>query len=186
MKMVNFDHIDILITQTDGTCLAEDHGFSVTVKALENGYAGYVNGVFEDGLSGENSIILRPKNQKTDIDYVAIVNHSLFWCRPFFGSSLCDIPAKTQELLAYDGEVWHCLLPVCADTFKTVLHGHSSGVELILMTNCDGITQCHNQLSFVYQTGKDPQVLIHNCAEIAASLLGNGLKLRDQRKMPDP
>ena len=185
MQLLDCKNIDIIITDVDGVRHEKDHGFELAVRPLENGFACFVNGRCDVGLAGEGSVLLRQKGQKLDLDYVAIVNHSLFWCRPYFGSSLCDIPPKTQELLAYDGEFWHCLLPVCADTFKTVIHGHQTGIELIMTTNCDGITDCQNQLSFVYQIGKDPRALTKSCAEIAADLLGNGLKLRHQRKMPE-
>jgi len=184
MQLLDQNKIEIIVTDTQGVRHDADHGFELSVKPLASGFACFVNGAYEEGLSGEHSVLLRQREQKTSLDYVAIVNHSLFWCRPFFGSSLCDIPAKTQELLAYDGEVWHCLLPVCADTFKTVIHGHQTGIELIMTTNCDGVTECRNQLAFVYQIGTDPQALIRSCAEIVASLLANGLKLREQRKMP--
>jgi hypothetical protein len=63
--------------------------------ALENGYACYI--------SGSGSLVYGIEVMDTS-EYVAIENHSPYWCRPFWGSSLSELPSKTQALLIKNGD----------------------------------------------------------------------------------
>jgi len=153
-------------------------------KLFDGGFACYVNGTSNEGFDGQESIILRPTMKDTS-DYLAINNHSLFWCSPFWGDSLSALPEKIQELLIRDGDTYRCFLPVVDDTFKTLIRGCHSGMEFVMYSNCSGIKDCSCQLAFVCMEGKDPLSLLRNIAKKAAELLNNGLHMRDERKVAD-
>lgn len=132
-------------------------------------------------LSGDAGILLRPAIADTG-EFLAIQNHSDFWCRPFWGDSLSQLPARTQELILKQGEKYLCILPLCDSVYKTLIRGCEDGVEFFLYTGCDGLTECCNQLAFVYMTGEDPLTLMQDTAALAAKALG-GLKMRKDRKV---
>ena len=148
------------------------------------GVAYYVTASCEGGFSADKAITLTLDIPDTS-EYVAIENHSPFWCRPFFGISLKNLPDKVQELLIKDGETWRAILPVCADTFKTLLCGGENGATAFLYANTENITECKDQLSFIYMEGCDPYVLLEDIARDAAAMLGNGMKMRSERKYPE-
>ena len=157
----------------------------VDIKSYEKGSAVWVDGTLETGFAGEESIVLRLPLEESD-GYVAIESHSPFWTRPFFGKDLQALPSLTQMLLLHlANDSYKCYLPVCADTFKTVLRGCEGGMEAVVFSNCDGVSACQNQLAFVVTEGQDPYAVLHDAASLAAELLGNGLLLREDRKMPE-
>jgi hypothetical protein len=83
----------------------------------------WVDAELNEGFLGDESIVLslcEPKGES----YVAIVAHSPFWCSPFFGKGWAELPANVQMLLVRTSQGnYKCYLPVCADTFKTLLRG---------------------------------------------------------------
>ena len=185
MKLIEQNKLTITVTDASGKSSSSAHGFCVDFRPTAHGFAAYINGSCKAGLSGENSIVITPENGVNAIAYVAINNTSPFWCSPFFGSRLCDLPKKVQLLLTQDNGLWHCVLPVCADTFKTLLRGGENGMEIVTYSDCTGLCECRDQLAFIYETGEEPFALLHSCAKTAAALLGNGLKMRQERKLDD-
>ena len=145
---------------------------------------GQTRAFYVDARKTDGEIVIVPHLSEPD-EYVAIEKHSPFWCRPFFGRDLHDIPAWTQALLLRRGERYRYILPVCADSWKTVIRGGQDGMELRISADCAGVTDCVRQLAWVEAEGADPLKLAHDCAEAAAALLGNGLKLRSERKYPE-
>ena len=143
-----------------------------------------VRAYYADAKTSDGCVIYTPPQPEFD-DFMAIENHSPFWCRPFFGRDLRDIPAWTQALLLRRGERYRYILPVCADSWKTVIRGGQDGMEFRISADCAGVTDCVRQLAWVEAEGTDPLKLAHDCAEAAAALLGNGLKLRGERKYPE-
>lgn len=140
------------------------------------GYACYISG------TGELSYSL----DVTDtFEYMAIENHSPFWCRPFWGKSLSELPEKVQALLIKDGDKYTYYLPVCDSVFKTVIRGKENGFEFYTYSNCNTVTECNNQLSFVCLEGKEPLALMKEGARAVCKLLDNGLKLREEKTVPD-
>ncbi len=146
----------------------------------EKACAAYVDA--RDISGGE--ILYTPPQPEFD-EFMAIENHSPYWCRPFFGHDLRELPGKVQALLLRRGERYRYILPVCADTWKTVIRGGRDGMEFRISAECAGVTDCVRQLAWVEAEGTDPLKLAHDCAEAAAALLGNGLKLRAERKYPE-
>ncbi len=132
----------------------------------------------------DDGIVLRIPVDAFD-EYLAIENYYYFWCQPFFGKSLRKIPAKTQGLMIRSGKTYRCMLALCDDTWKTLLSGDEFGLKAVMLTNCEGITECNRQLALVSADGKDPWELFRRCAKAIPGLLGNGLKLRKERKYPE-
>ena len=145
-------------------------------KILKNGYACYVSGIGE---------LVYSINVADTSEYMAIENHSRFWCRPFWGSSLSNLPKKVQALLIKNGDHYTYYLPVCDSVFKTLIRGKEGGFEFYTYSNCDVVTECKNQLAFVCVEGKEPLSLMKEGARAVCKLLDNGLKLREEKTVSD-
>ena len=143
---------------------------------FENGYACYV--------SGQGELVYTVETMDTG-EYVAIENHSPFWCRPFWGEKLSDLPQKVQALLMKKQELYTYYLPVCDSVFKTLIRGGKNGIEFYTYSNCKTVTRCDRQLAFVCLEGKEPLSLVKQAARKVCELLGNGLKLREEKTVPD-
>ena len=71
---------------------------TLTFTDFPHGFACRVTMENPAGFDPTASIILTPDLPDTG-DYLAINNHSPFWCSPFWGEHLSDLPEHTQELL---------------------------------------------------------------------------------------
>ena len=142
---------------------------------VEGGYACYV--------SGEGALTYRPDISDTS-DFLAIENHSMYWCRPFWGESLSALPQRTQALLIKNGETYTYLLPVCDSVYKTLIRGAEGGMEFFTFSNLAG-TVCDRQLAFICTEGKEPFAVMKSAARAACQLLDNGLKLREEKSVPE-
>ena len=158
--------------------------FSLSYKETDGVSACFVSAKCETGFKGDESFVLTPDKMPMG-DYLAIENHSPFWCRPAFGKDLKDLPERTMELLVKTDDGYFCCLPVCADTFKTLIRQGADGFELWAYTNIDGVKECNGQLAYVCAEGDDPHELLARVARAAAKLLGNGLKMRTERALPE-
>lgn len=150
--------------------------FIAEAKELSNGYAYYI--------SGEGELVYSTDFSET-AEYLAIQNHSPFWCRPFWGKSLSELPEKTQALLIKDGERYVYYLPVCDSIFKTLIRGCEGGFEFYTYSNDDHVTICDRQLAFVCVEGEEPLRLMKEGARCVCELLDNGLQLRENKVVPD-
>ena len=154
--------------------------------AEEGVTACYVEGSCEEGFDCDCAMVLRPEIAEAQREFTAIHNYTNFWCRPVFGTDLTKLPdALVESLLLREGECWQYYLPVCDDTFKTAIRGCETGFEFYIYPNCYGLTRCEKQLAFVCAQGKDPYVLMEQCAWAAAKLLNNGLRMRSERRLPE-
>lgn len=142
----------------------------------------YANGKAENGFRGDEAFVLAPDFQPMG-DYMVIENHSPFWCRQSFGKDVKNLPERTMELLVKTENGYFCLLPICADTFKTLIRQGKEGFELWSYTNIDGVKECKCQLAYVCGEGSNPHELLERVARVAAKLLG--LKMRSERAMPE-
>ena len=145
-------------------------------KKISNGYAYYI--------SGEGDLSLTAAVEDTS-EYMAIENHSPFWCRPFWGNSLSELPQKTQALLIRNENDYTYYLPVCDSVFKTLICGCERGFRFYTDSNCDSASVCQRQLAFLCVQGRDPLKLMKDAAQSVCELLGNGLALREQKSVSD-
>lgn len=158
-----------------------DNAALIRYSEFENGHACYVDALCEEGFNFENSIVIDVDFLPENAEYVAIENHSAFWCRPSFGKDLNNVPNLTQELLAFDGTTWHCIVPVVDTVFKSVM----CGKKIIMSTNTNDITKCENQLAYVYEKGTDPHKLVESCVTKAAKMRSVPTKIRSERTFPE-
>ena len=155
---------------------SENTSVKFNITEVENGVACYV--------SGTGSLIYSTEIEDT-AQFLAIENHSPYWCRPFWGASLSELPSKVQALLIKKGDIYTYYLPVCDSVFKTVIRGKNGGFEFYTYSNCASVTECENQLAFIVVSGAEPLGLMKHGAKIACKLLGNGLKLREEKPVPE-
>ena len=146
------------------------------IKNIHGGYACYVSG------KGELAYSLDIEDTS---EYMAIENHSPFWCRPFWGKSLSELPEKVQALLIKNGDIYIYYLPVCDNIFKTLIRGKENGFEFYTYSNCNTVTECNHQLAFICIEGKKPLSLMKEGVRAVCKLLDNGLKLREEKSVPD-
>lgn len=158
--------------------------FSLRTVALDGGYACYVSARSAESFSADEAVSFSIEIPDTD-DFLAINNHSPFWCRPFWADSLTKLPKRTQELLIRKDGRYVCYLPVVADTYKTLLRGSANGAEFYLYSNVGGLCEVKDQLAFLCLEGDEPLPLLERIARAAADLLGNGLRMRAERTYPE-
>ena len=96
----------------------------------------------EAGFDPETAILLYA--DLPDAPYLAIENHSPFWCRPVWGNDLSSLPDRVQELLIRDGDGYLAILPLCGNVFKTVLCGTEEGLAFRMYANTP-VTECREQ-----------------------------------------
>jgi len=155
---------------------SENKNIRFNFVEVEHGLACYV--------SGTGALVYSPEIEDT-AQFLAIENHSPYWCRPFWGSSLSQLPAKVQALLIKKDDGYTYYLPICDSVFKTLIRGTSNGFEFCTYSNCNSVNECENQLAFIIVYGNEPLTLMKKGAKIATELLGNGLKLREEKSIPD-
>ena len=143
-----------------------------------------INGGIAVYVSGKDELIYSTNIPDTS-EYLAIENHSPFWCRPFWGSSLSELPERVQALLLKNGETYTYYLPVCDSVFKTLIRGGEHGVEFYTCSNCDTVNKCEHQLAFVCMEGTEPLALMKQAAKEVCKLLDNGLQLREEKTVPE-
>ncbi len=148
------------------------------------GVAYYVTLKADRGMSGSVTARLVPDIAEPDA-YMAIEANSPFWCRPFWGARLCELPSLVQELVIREQAQYRVFLPVCDSIAKTYIRGGSDGMELVIATNRDGFCEIPEQLAFVEVCGKSATDALQAAAKAAAKLLGNGLKMREERPCPE-
>lgn len=149
-------------------------------KPITNGWAFYVDAECAVGFDADESVVLLPAVSDPR-RYVAIYNHSPYWCRPFWGGSLCELPARVQELLLQTDDGYACFLPLCDSVLKTVISGGADGMRLVMHSNCQGIKAFQGQAAFLYMEGSDPMTLLRDCAQEAIKILDNGLQMRKDK-----
>ena len=93
----------------------EDGAFlSIDGRIDENECGGgvvYTLSFGEQELSSGEDIRIRLLGEAQG-EYLAIVNHSPYWCMPVFCDTLSQIPEKTQMFMCKAGERWVCAIPL--------------------------------------------------------------------------
>ena len=117
-------------------------------------------------------------------DFTADWRHSEFWCRPWFGQSLRDVPEETYCLIAKDGKEYTVLLAVTGDTYKCVLTGTEEGLEARLFSWCRGLNRC-DAPAFVWGRGQDVFDIMRRCAGAASRAAGGFCPTREARAYPE-
>jgi hypothetical protein len=128
--------------------LSDCPGASVSFRTeeIDGGYACYVCAKTEEAFSAECAVSFTLPPSDT-ADYLAINNHSEYWCRPFWGNSLRELPTRVQELLIRDGD--HIMLDDSSTSLYIAKHLKekkkitviTNSIEIIMeLSNIDGWT----------------------------------------------
>ncbi len=113
-----------------------------------------------------------------------VFRHSEFWCRPWFGTDVAQVPDETHCLMGKkpDGS-YLVILPVTGAEYKSVLEGTETGLTAKLYAWETGMN-CVNTPAFVCGEGSDPFQLLHACAKAGAAAAGGFCPLREERVYP--
>ena len=151
---------------------------------------GAVTAVYFEGFS----------NKPIDMDFGACIEIAIsdvesfmanwrkmeFWCCPYFGTELKNIPNNTQGFIykKKDGN-YGVILPVVSERYKCVLEGNENGnIEARLCSWCEGLNEC-KALAFLYAEGAEPYELLKQCAKVGLGLLNNGCRTCEERRYPE-
>ena len=134
----------------------------------------------KEGFDPDSAILLYP--DLPDAPYLAIENHSPFWCRPVWGNQFSALPELVQELLIREGDGYLAILPLCGDTFKTVICGTERGMAFRMYANM-AAAACKDQPAFLTMHGAHPLSLLEEIAKAAGEYLH--LPMRKDRPVAD-
>ena len=151
-------------------------------EGLSGGHATVytVSASCKEGFDPDSAILLYP--DLSDAPYLAIENHSPFWCRPVWGDTFSSLPERVQELLIRDGKEYLAILPLCGDTFKTVICGTESGMAFQMYANAP-VVECNDQPAFLTMRGDHPLQLLFDLAKAAGEYLH--IPMRKERPVAD-
>ena len=133
------------------------------------------------GFDRDRAVLLFP-DLPAAAPYLAIENHTSFWCRPAWGDDPAKLPEVVEEAIFQRENDYLVILALCGDTFKTALTGTPEGAALRLFA---GVTdaECHAQPVCVALAGKEPLSLMLDAARAAAEVLR--LPMRQDKKVHD-
>ncbi len=132
------------------------------------------------GFDPDRAVLLWPELPRAP--YLAIENHSPFWCRPAWGEDTAGLAERVQELLLTREDDYLAVLPLVGDTFKTVLTGTPEGGALRIYAGAP-VKVCRRQPVCVVMAGKEPLQLLFDVARAAAEVLR--LPMRQDKKVHD-
>lgn len=148
---------------------------------LDEGYVCRVTARREGGLNPDQAVVLR--FSCASVQFFAIEAHSSFWCRPAWGDTLADLPARVQMLVFRREDKFVCVLPLCGDTFKTLIRGWDGGFECYSYANVSGLTDCTDQPAFLCTEADRPFDAIRAAARQAGAAMGRTVPLREERTL---
>ena len=95
MQTMNWRSVTLIDQNQNRHDGAGEGAVSFRYETFENGYTCYVSAHWDAGLDGDESLILIPDIPDTS-DYLSIINHSPYWCRPAWGGSLSELHTRTN------------------------------------------------------------------------------------------
>ena len=133
------------------------------------------------GFDRDRAVLLFP-DLPAGAPWLAIENHSSFWCRPAWGDKPADLPEVVEEAVFRREDDYLVILALCGDTFKTALTGTPEGAALRLYA---GVTdaECREQPVCVALAGGEPYSLMLDAARAAAEVLH--LPMRQDKRAHD-
>ena len=172
-----------IIEDGTGICTIEK-----THPDFENMTAVFVEAKAEEGktLSPDCAVELTIGDLGGVNRYLADYRYSPFWCKPFFGGrEFKDVPAETQTLLIEKNDgTYEIILATSGDKYKCTFLGDKWGLRARIYSWYAGLTEC-NTLAFVRGTGKNPYELLHRAFGFAVKMLGDKIKMREDRPYPE-
>ncbi len=188
-NMIDLKEMKLFYTNSEQALMPVGDGIASASIALENTDNGVtvcrVNAEMISGFDPDCALVLRPECDNAEIEFMASEAYSLYWCRPAFGKKLSEVPPKTAFLVTRENDTYTCVLPLCDSVFKTMIQGNENGFEFYMYSNCTGTREIKDQIAFISASDTDPDVLFAKCMKAAADLLDNGLRMREERILPE-
>lgn len=117
--------------------------------------------------------------------FVADYRHSEFWCKPHFGTALCEIPDETQGLiLEHTDGLFTVILPIVSKEYKCVLFGEENTICAKMFSWYDKLNSIEAPAVAV-ATGENPYELLERCTKSAIKKLGTKIPTRAERRYPE-
>lgn len=116
--------------------------------------------------------------------YNACYNISNFWCASSMGSSINDLPDKTQAVLMELNGGFAYMMTVCDKKYKSVLSGAAEGIKITLCSYKRGETSLDSR-ALVIGLGDDVYGLPEKTVEMGYSFLQKPYATRKGRRYPE-
>lgn len=175
-----FDFSDYkLFFKEEGECEI----FDVESAKRSDFTAYYVNARATKALKSELAAEIYVKAESRP--FVAIYSYCQWWMRPEFGNDFSKIPHNTAALILdnLDGTFTYIMCGVGSE-YKTYITGTEDGFKLCLFAQYP-LDSIDMQLAFITATGSNVSELATKGAAEMCKFMGNGLKVREERRMPD-
>ncbi|MBR5223935.1 MAG: hypothetical protein IKV81_07215 [Clostridia bacterium] len=178
MKLTN------AIIYTQGGNQIENLTFCRTEK-VNNTTAIFIDAASQENIDSELGAAIRLFDEEI-VRWVANWRRMEFWCDALFGTDLSEIPNDTQCLIYQKANgTYGVMMPVVSEQYKATLKGNANGgFDIRIYSWCEKLKTVKGFVA-VYAEGDNPFELLTRCAKSAADLLGNGLKMREERKYPE-
>ena len=188
--------IKVAVNTADGAVLPLHHGkggayaakgadATVFYKNFEGGYVLYASACLKNGKGLDPKEGLTLRFAQKDIPYLAYFMRCEYWCRPAFGTVLCEVPARTQALLMKEGNTWRVLWTLCGEVFNCTLSGDEQGLKANVYSGSDGEDRIEQTPVLLCFSGKDPYTVLKKTAKAAEKLLGGRVMTVDQKPYPE-
>lgn len=180
----DFNYVDVdetFVLTLTFTCYADVLVASAALTGKKDGI-----GVRQNGLAACGGLRLAIESLG-DIDgLMANYLHKHWWTRPHFATDLSTLPPRTQSLLWRSDAMYHHLLPVCGDVFKTELCGAApAGFEILTAAYTGGYSNFET-VTFVLASSDDPFALPDRNVTAGMHALGKPFQTREHKRYPEP
>ncbi len=108
-----------------------------------------------------------------------------WWTRPHFDPDPARLPSRTQSLVWRSDNLYHHILCIANDTFKTELGGGESGVDVLTAAYDGGYSNVTVPL-FALSSDADPFVLPERNVKVGMAALGTPYQTRLHKRYPEP
>lgn len=172
-------NIETGVKQTELIKIEQKQGgnvITVYIKAFAQGFTETLDADFGAAIEFAPGIVE---------EWMADYKYCNFWCKPYFGKNLSDIPDDTQGLIykKIDG-IYGVIIPLVSKEYKCVLCGTEEKIVAKLYSLQSGLNRIEAP-AFVYAEGENPFSLLEECTAEAVKILNNGCRVRKERRYPE-
>ena len=148
-------------------------------------YAVYADAVQCANFDPEEGILTEIRLDGEATEILVIIEESPYWTKPVFADTWEKVPGRSNCVLCKkeNGE-YTAIVPVVGKEYKTELFGKENVLCSRTYSWYEESAFC-DELMFVYAEGENPFQLLADCFKVAAKLLGNRCRLREEREYPE-
>lgn len=140
---------------------------------------------YDGSLNPDCGLEIKLETDKKIEGFMANYRHNEFWCKPYFGINIGDVPDETQTLVIRLEDGDYCvILPVVNDKYKCVFCGGNNELKAKLYSWYEHLYEC-NGLCFTYSVGKNPFELMSELVKHTANKLKGRVRIRSERRYPE-